>query len=63
MTKISASFEKKIFVEEFLCISVRELFGGLDEEHIESTIGSVALEDTEYEKIKQDVIKICDSFS
>ena len=45
------------------CVSVHELFAGLDEEHIETTIQSAALDETEYENIKQDVIKICDRIS
>ena len=55
-------FEKK-YGMVFSCVSVRELFAGLDEEHIETTIRSAALDETEYENIKQDVIKICDSIS
>ncbi|XP_045160382.2 GDP-D-glucose phosphorylase 1-like isoform X2 [Mercenaria mercenaria] len=45
-----------------LPVKVRELFNDLDEEKIESTIRNAALDDSEYESIKQDVIKICQSF-
>ena len=44
-------------------VSVRELYGILDKEYIEATIREVALEETEYSKIKDAVIKICDSCS
>lgn len=39
------------------------MFASLDEEYIETTIRGAALEETEYETVKQDVIKICDSYS
>ncbi|XP_060559862.1 GDP-D-glucose phosphorylase 1-like isoform X1 [Ruditapes philippinarum] len=45
-----------------LPVKVKEMFYDLDEEKIESTIRDAALEDREYNSIKQDVSNICQSF-
>lgn len=46
-------------VEFDFILAVRELFEDLDEAQIESTIREASLETSEYNKIKQDFMKIC----
>ena len=46
-----------------LFILVREQYASLDVEYIETTLGEANLEETEYSRVKEAVIKICDSYS
>ena len=46
-----------------LFILVREQYANLDVKYIEATLGEANLEESEYSRVKEAVIKICDSYS
>ncbi|KAL3873175.1 hypothetical protein ACJMK2_036323 [Sinanodonta woodiana] len=63
-TKEEAAFNVAVAeLSGHLPIKIEEMFDGLDEEKIEQTIKDQAvLEETEYNQIKQDVLKICQKY-
>lgn len=44
--------------QEIICVSVRDQFYTLDETQVEDTIQGAALDETEYNSVKQQLIQI-----
>lgn len=44
--------------QEIICVSVRDQFYTLDETQVEDTIRGAALDETEYNSVKQQLIQI-----